>query len=128
MDSIDPALLGRAEAAALASDGVEAVASLRARWIGHSIHAEAELVADCDLTLSQAHAIAERARHAMLHAVPKLASVTVHVDPCGHDGQDPHAGLAHHDQPSQAIRSERPPIGDTEPMPSSHPRPLTPDS
>ena len=108
MDSIDPDLLHQAEAAALATDGVEDVASLRARWIGHSIHAEAEVVADCDLTLSQAHAIAERARHAMLHAVPKLASVTVHVDPCGHDGQDPHADLAHHDQPAPVAEQ---PIG-----------------
>jgi divalent metal cation (Fe/Co/Zn/Cd) transporter len=98
MDAVDPDLLERARLAALGADGVEAVSEVRARWIGHTIHAEAFIVADCDLTLSQAHAVAERARHAMLHAVPKLASVTVHVDPCGHDGRDPHADLAHHDQ------------------------------
>ena len=98
MDAVDPDLLSRVEAAVLGADGVEAVSGVRARWIGHSIHAEALIVADCDLTLSQAHAVAERARHAMLHAVPKLASVTVHVDPCGHDGHDPHADLAHHDR------------------------------
>jgi len=32
----------------------------------------------------------------MLHAVPKLADVTVHVDPCGHDGRDHHATTHHH--------------------------------
>ncbi len=26
----------------------------------------------------------------------KLAAVNVHVDPCGHGGQDPHASTAHH--------------------------------
>ena len=31
----------------------------------------------------QAHDVAEDARHNMLHAVPKLTSVTVHVDPGG---------------------------------------------
>jgi cation diffusion facilitator family transporter len=98
MDAIDPELLDRAQAAARGTAGVQGIATMRARWIGHSIHAEADLVADCDLTLTEAHAVAERARHAMLHAVPKLASVTVHVDPCGHDGHDPHAPLAHHDQ------------------------------
>lgn len=30
----------------------------------------------------------------------KLASVTVHVDPCAHDGHDPHADVAHHAQSS----------------------------
>jgi hypothetical protein len=36
----------------------------------------------------------------MLHAVPKLSTVTVHVDPCSHDGADHHAALAHHDRPA----------------------------
>ena len=70
---------------------------MRGRWLGHSIYAEAHVTADSDLTLDQAHLVAERARHAMLHAVPKLANVTVHVDPCGHSGREPHAELAHHD-------------------------------
>ena len=97
MDAVDPTLIERAAAAARGAAGVERVSEVRARWIGHTIHAEALVVADCDLTLGEAHAVAERARHAMLHAVPKLSSVTVHVDPCGHGGHDPHADLAHHD-------------------------------
>ena len=97
MDSVSPELLATAEAAAQSADGVQGVSQVRARWIGHAIHAEVVITADCDLTLSQAHAVAEGARHAMLHAVPKLSSVTVHVDPCTRDGSDPHAELAHHD-------------------------------
>jgi hypothetical protein len=31
--------------------------------------------------------------------VPRLSTVTVHVDPCAHDGRDHHADLAHHDRP-----------------------------
>jgi cation diffusion facilitator family transporter len=98
MDAVDPELLDRARAAALSADGVQGVPMIRARWIGHSLHAEANVVADRDLTLVEGHEVAERARHAMLHAVPKLASATVHIDPCGHAGGDPHAGLAHHDE------------------------------
>jgi cation diffusion facilitator family transporter len=97
MDAVDPALLARAEAAARSADGVQSVSQVRARWIGHSIYAEALVVADADISLAAAHAVAERARHAMLHAVPKLSQVTVHVDPCSHYGVDPHADLAHHD-------------------------------
>jgi len=68
--------------------------------------ADAQIVADCELTLSEAHAVAERARYAMLHAVPKLADVRVHVDPCDHEGVDHHADLAHHD----AARPVAPPF------------------
>jgi cation diffusion facilitator family transporter len=98
MDAIDPALLDRARQAAASAAGVQSVSKVRARWIGHSIHAEALIVADADLSLSQAHAVAERARHAMLHAVPKLTTVTVHVDPSTHDGVDPHAEVSHHEE------------------------------
>ena len=98
MDAVDPAMLQRVRAAAASADGVESVSQVRARWIGHTIHAEVLLTASSGLPLNQAHAVAERARHAMLHAVPKLSSVTVHVDPHSVDGHDPHAELAHHDR------------------------------
>jgi cation diffusion facilitator family transporter len=104
MDAIDPKLVERAEAAARAADGVEDVTAVRMRWIGHSIHADAVVVADQEMTLREGHEVAERVRHAMLHAVPKLAGVAVHVDPCAHDGGDPHAALAHHDRPAGAAR------------------------
>jgi len=98
MDGVDPDLLATAERAARAAVGVQDVSSVRARWIGHSIHAEALIVTDGNLSLHEAHAVGERARHAMLHAVPKLAGVTVHVDPGGDEGEDAHAELAHHDE------------------------------
>jgi cation diffusion facilitator family transporter len=98
MDAVDPSLVAQATAAASEAAGVQDVSIVRARWIGHAIHAEALIVADADLTLRQAHEVAERARHNMLHAVPRLSTVTVHVDPCAHDGHDHHADLAHHDQ------------------------------
>ncbi len=97
MDAVDPRLVAQATAAAAEADGVQRVDMVRARWIGHAIHAEALIVADADLSLREAHEVAERARHNMLHAVPKLSTVTVHVDPCGHEGLDHQAALAHHD-------------------------------
>lgn len=98
MDAVDPSLVAQATAAAREAPGVQGVSVVRARWIGHAIHAEALIVADADLTLGQAHEVAEGARHKMLHAVPRLSTVTVHVDPCDHDGRDHHAELAHHDR------------------------------
>ena len=97
MDAVDPALADRARGVLAGVDGVQGVGGLRVRWIGHRLHAEAEITVDGDLTLAAAHRIAEDARHRLLHDVPRLASAIIHADPCGHDGVDPHADLDHHD-------------------------------
>jgi cation diffusion facilitator family transporter len=95
MDAVDPDLVERLEAAAHVP-GVQAVDSVRVRWIGHTLHAEANVEVDGSLTTAESHAIAEETRHAMLHAAPWLRTATVHVDPCHHDGQDHHAVTSHH--------------------------------
>ena len=43
MDGVDPELVDTAEAALAARSGVTAVRSVRMRWIGHRLHADAEL-------------------------------------------------------------------------------------
>jgi len=98
MDAVEPAIIERAEAAARGADGVLDISELRVRWIGHTLHAEILVVADPGLNLAAAHGVAERARHEMLHAVPKLSGVTVHVDPASQADVDAHAELAHHDR------------------------------
>jgi divalent metal cation (Fe/Co/Zn/Cd) transporter len=50
------------------------------RWIGHRLHADAELDIDPDLTLAQAHP-AHDAEHDLVHAVPKLATAMIHAYP-----------------------------------------------
>jgi len=100
MDAVDPALSERARGVLAGVDGVHGVGRLRVRWIGHRLHAEAEISVDGDLPLSAAHRIAEDARHRLLHDVPRLTSAIIHADPCGHDGVDHHADLDHHDHDS----------------------------
>lgn len=96
MDGVDPAISTASEAVLAQVPGVEGVGAVRVRWIGHALHAEAEIVIDEAVTMAHAHDIAERARHALLHDVPHLTSSIIHADPCGHGGTDPHADLAHH--------------------------------
>ena len=97
MDSVDPALAEQAREVLAGVEGVESVGQVRVRWIGHRLHAEAEVVVDQDLSVAAAHDIAESARHGLLHDVPRLLSAIVHADPCDHDGTDHHAGVKHHD-------------------------------
>ena len=96
MDSVEPELVDRVEQVLAGVDGVEGVDSVRIRWIGHELRAEAEIVSDADLSFSAAHGIAEEARHRLLHEVPRLADALIHTSPCGHDGDDGHAETAHH--------------------------------
>ncbi|HET9070935.1 MAG TPA: cation diffusion facilitator family transporter [Acidimicrobiales bacterium] len=98
MDAVDPDLVARAESVLAGTPGVQRVETVRLRWVGHALHAETDLAADTTLTLGAAHDIAEHARHRLLHQVRRLDSVTVHMNPCGHDGTDPHAVTAHHAQ------------------------------
>jgi cation diffusion facilitator family transporter len=98
MDAVDPALADQARGVLAGVGGVVGVGRLRIRWIGHRLHAEAEITVDGDLNLAAAHRITEDARHRLLHDVPRLASAIIHADPCGHDGVDPHADLEHHDR------------------------------
>ena len=83
MDGVDPALLDAAEAALAAEPGVTGVRSVRMRWIGHRLHAEAELDIDPSTTIAEAHRIAHDAEHTLTHAVPKLSSALVHAYPAG---------------------------------------------
>ncbi len=96
MDAVDPGLTASAERVVAATDGVEGEPHVRIRWVGHELWADAEITVDCERSLSEAHAVAERAQHDLLHELPRLARVTVHVDPCDHGGADHHASTAHH--------------------------------
>jgi len=95
MDSVDPTLVDTVEAALVAIDGVERVDAVRLRWIGHELFGEAEIVLDGALSLADAHDIAERARHDLLHRVPRLADVIIHSSPPMTD-VDPHRDVRHH--------------------------------
>jgi cation diffusion facilitator family transporter len=94
MDSVDPALTEQAEATLRATPGVLAAGPVRLRWIGHALRAECEISVDPACSVIQAHDVAVRAEHALIHAVPRLTAATVHADPL--DGADHHAVLADH--------------------------------
>jgi cation diffusion facilitator family transporter len=81
LDGVDPELVDTAEAALAREPGVLAVRSVRMRWIGHRLHADAELDVAADTTLVEAHHVAHQAEHTLTHVVPKLASALIHAYP-----------------------------------------------
>jgi cation diffusion facilitator family transporter len=96
MDSVDPGLVSQVERVLSGVDGVLVVRSVRIRWVGHVLQAEATVVSDRDLTLGAAHAISEEAHHRLLHEVPRLGQALIHSDPSGQGSDEPHALTAHH--------------------------------
>lgn len=92
LDGIDPAMVDAAEQALAARPGVQAVRSVRMRWIGHRLHADAELDVDPALDLAQAHRIAHDAEHELTHTVPKLTTALIHAYPAEHGSSIPDRG------------------------------------
>jgi cation diffusion facilitator family transporter len=81
MDAVDPHLVDQAETVLLATPGVTAVRGVRMRWIGHSLHAEADLDIDGSVSLADAHVLAHDDRHRLSHEVPRLRSAAIHAYP-----------------------------------------------
>ncbi|MFP1152792.1 cation diffusion facilitator family transporter [Mycobacterium sherrisii] len=81
MDGVDPKLIDAAEVTLAARPGVRSVRSVRMRWIGHRLHADAVLDIDPALSLAAAHRIAHESEHDLMHAVPRLATAMIHAYP-----------------------------------------------
>jgi cation diffusion facilitator family transporter len=101
MDAVDPDLIDTAETTLRDIPGVLDVPTVRMRWIGHHLHAEADLVLNADLSLRQAHEVAADAEHQLSHAIPRLSGATVHTDPATHVGAEHHAELSHRRRPQR---------------------------
>lgn len=95
MDAVDPATVALAERTAGSVPGVRATGQLRMRWIGHRLHAELAAAVDAGLSVEHAHRLAHEVEHALLHAVPRLAAVIVHIEPAT-AADVAHTPLAHH--------------------------------
>lgn len=116
LDAVDPELVETIEHVAATTGGVDGVGRVQARWAGRSLYVTVTVAADPALTLAESHAIAEALHHRMIHELPFVAQVDVHVDPgeahapgahprtashdTSHDDQDVHP--AHHDHDDHA--------------------------
>jgi cation diffusion facilitator family transporter len=98
LDGVDPDVLNAAEYAAQHVPGVHAVAEVRARWIGHRLILELNVAVSPDVTVTEGHEVAKEVRHQVLHRVPHVSGVTVHVDPATESGETfHHIGSHAHD-------------------------------
>jgi cation diffusion facilitator family transporter len=103
LDGVEPHLIDEIRHAAGHAKGVEKVTEVRARWLGHRLHAELNVAVASQLSVAEGHAVAKEVQHELLHHLSYLASVIVHVDPTDEAGEEFHriAVHAHEVEPGQ---------------------------
>lgn len=105
-DGVDPEVAGEVRNAAARAPGVEEVAGVRVRWLGHRLHAEIDVIVDPKLTVEEGHDIAKEVSHQLLISLPYLSNATVHVDPPQAPGEAYHRveNHRHDDLPEHSHR------------------------
>ncbi len=103
LDGVEPDVIDEIRHAVEHVDAVKKVTEIRARWLGHRLHAELNVAVASELSVAKAHAIAKEVRHQLMHHLDYLSSVIVHVDPIEEAGEEfhqttpqNHDGLAAH--------------------------------
>jgi len=106
LDGVDPEVMDEIRHAVNPIQGVHLVTDVRVRWSGHRLHAEVNLAVSPKLSVAEGHAIALEVRHQLLHQLPYLSNVAIHVDPVNLSGEEhhriiehTHEGLAIHSHP-----------------------------
>ena len=95
LDGIDPEIVDTIRHAAAHASGVAQVSDVRARWLGHRLHAELNVSVASHLSVIQAHTITKEVRHELMHHLPYVSSVIVHVDPPEEPGEEFHRIVEH---------------------------------
>lgn len=96
LDAVDPEIIEQVEHCAEEREGVIDVGRVQARWAGRSLYVSLTVAVDPALPVSKAHDIAEAIHHHILHDVPGVAQVDVHVDPAVAHGDDAHERTQRH--------------------------------
>ncbi|MBI3645916.1 MAG: cation transporter [Acidobacteriales bacterium] len=104
LDGVEPDVIDEIRHAVSHVPGVVGVNEVRARWLGHRLHAQVNIAVTPHLSVAEGHAIAAQVNHELLHHLRYLSLAVVHVDPSdkagesyhqiaehGHDGLAPHS-------------------------------------
>lgn len=90
LDGIEPEVVAELRHEADHVEGVLAVEEVRARWVGHTIRAEVNVVVAPGLTVADGHRVAMAVRRRLIERVGHLSEAVVHVDPASAAGEGCH--------------------------------------
>jgi cation diffusion facilitator family transporter len=95
LDGVDPEVIDEIRQVSSHVEGVEDVAEVRARWLGHRLRAEVNVAVDPTLSVAEGHAVAREVNHRLMHELRYLDMAVVHVDPGQESGEEHHRVDAH---------------------------------
>jgi cation diffusion facilitator family transporter len=95
LDGVDPTVIAEITHAVQHTPEVQEVTQVRARWLGHRLHAELNITVRPHLSVAQGHVIAMEVRHQLLHHLPHLTNAIIHVDPIDASGEEHHRIAEH---------------------------------
>lgn len=109
IDGVDPTFVEQIHSTAKKVTGVLDITEVRIRWLGHRLFADANIAVESNLPVDQAHEIAGRVRHELLHDLHFLSDVIIHVDPINASGEKHHDinEHAHDDFPKHSHESRK---------------------
>lgn len=77
LDGVEPEVTAEIRYAAEHVDGIANVAEARARWIGHTLHADVAITVDDSLSLPAAMTISRNLKHELFEHIPALSTANV---------------------------------------------------
>ncbi len=95
LDGVEPEVIDEVRHAAAHVAGVRGLSDIRARWIGHRLHAELSITVAPELTVARGHELAKEVEHQLRHHLKFLSGAIVHVDPTQQAGETHHRVQSH---------------------------------
>jgi len=86
LDGVNPEVIDEIKEAANHTSGVEDVTDVRVRWLGHRLRAELNIAVSPELSVGGGHELAKKTKHELLHKLPFLSGVIIHIDPTHRSG------------------------------------------
>lgn len=94
LDGVDPSIADEIRVRASEVSGIEEVGDIKARWLGHRLHAEIALSIDQSLPLAEVNRIASRLEGELLAHMPALAAINFRFAGMGEEAAE--TGGGHH--------------------------------
>ncbi len=91
LDGVEPEIIEQIRSTVKTVPGITGNSEIRARWVGHQLHAEINASVKPELSVEQGHEIAKKVKHELKHKIKHLSVVTIHIDPENASGEQFHS-------------------------------------
>ncbi|CAN7340091.1 cation diffusion facilitator family transporter [Rhizobium sp. LjRoot258] len=100
LDGIEPGTAEEVRHAAEHVKGIESVVNVKARWLGHKLHADVTIAVDPSQTVAEANALVVALRNELNAHLPALATATIQLDSGSALAAVDDRGHGHHHAPA----------------------------